>query len=107
LLDALQSQTHPPDEIIVADAGSKDGTRELAQARGGRVVQGGLPGVGRNAGATAATGDLFLFLDADVIPAPNFIADGLKEFTKRNCGAATCLMEPLTDDPSTRIIPGG
>lgn len=104
LLDALQGQTHPPDEIIVADAGSKDGTRELAQSRGVRVVQGGMPGVGRNAGAAAAVGDLFLFLDADVAPAPNFIADGLKEFTKHSYGVATCLMEPLTDDLSTRTV---
>lgn len=104
LLDALQSQTRPPDEIIVADAGSKDGTRELAQARGVRVVQGGLPGAGRNAGAAAATGDLFLFLDADVAPPPNFIADGLKEIMEGDYDTATCLMEPLSDDLPTRIL---
>lgn len=33
LLDALQSQTRPPDEIIITDAGSKDGTAELARRR--------------------------------------------------------------------------
>ncbi|OGO45961.1 MAG: hypothetical protein A2W37_03645 [Chloroflexi bacterium RBG_16_63_12] len=33
LLDALTAQTRRPDEIIVADAGSKDGTAELARAR--------------------------------------------------------------------------
>ena len=104
LLDALQSQTRPPDEIIVADANSKDGTQELAQARGVRVVPGGLPGIGRNAGACAATGDLFLFLDADVVPPPNFIADALKEFTELSCDVATCLMEPLDDDLSTCIL---
>ena len=37
LLDALNTQTRPPDEIIVADAGSKDDTVELARARGPEV----------------------------------------------------------------------
>ncbi len=104
LLDALQSQTRLPDEIIVADAGSKDGTRELAQVRSVRVVQGGLPGAGRNAGAAAATGEFFLFLDADVMPPPNFIADGLQEITEGDYDAATCLMEPLSGDLPTRIM---
>jgi glycosyltransferase involved in cell wall biosynthesis len=104
LLDALQNQTRLPDEIIVADAGSRDGTPEVAQTRGVRVVPGGLPGVGRNAGAVAARGDLFLFLDADVIPPPNFIADGLKEISESDYAVATCLMEPLSDDLATRTL---
>ena len=51
LLEALAAQTRPADEIIVADAGSADGTVELACRRGARVVRGGTPAVGRNAGA--------------------------------------------------------
>jgi rSAM/selenodomain-associated transferase 2 len=52
-------------ELIVADGGSGDGTRELAagadlvlQARRGRAVQ-------QNAGAAAAGGEMLLFLHAD------------------------------------------
>ena len=71
LLDALRGQTRPPDEVIVADAGSTDGTVELVQAHGARVVPGGMPAVGRNAGAQVAIGDLFLFFDADVLPPPD------------------------------------
>jgi glycosyltransferase involved in cell wall biosynthesis len=104
LLDALQKQTRPPDEIIVADAGSKDGTQELAQARGARVAPGGMPSVGRNAGARASTGELLLFLDADVLPEPDFIAEALKEFIESGYDVATCQMEPLTEDLSTRIL---
>lgn len=104
LLEALQAQTRPPDEIIIADAGSQDGTRELALARGVRVVPGGLPGPGRNSGARVAPGDLLLFLDADVLPRPNFIAGALREFAESGYVVATCLMEPLEDDPANRVL---
>ena len=104
LLAALRAQTRPPDEIIVADAGSKDGTRALAEAAGARVVEGGRPGPGRNAGARAATGDLFLFLDSDVLPGPEFIANALADFDRRGLGVATTLNAPLTDSASDHVI---
>jgi len=83
LLDALALQTRLPDEMSVADAGSKDGTAELVQARWVHVVHGGMPVVGRNAGARAAKGDLLLFLDADVLPPPDFIVRVLEEFEQK------------------------
>ena len=104
LLDALQSQTHPPDEIIVADAGSKDGTAELALARGARVVSGGMPGPGRNAGAREAHGDIFLFLDADVLPHPDFLELTLGEFERNQHAVATCPTEALSDDLGDKVI---
>ena len=62
LLDSLKKQTFRDFEIIVGDAGSKDKTREIAESHGARVVQGGMPGVGRNRGAAVANGEyLFLF----------------------------------------------
>ena len=104
LLDALSAQTRPPDEIIVADAGSTDGTAELARARGITVVPGGRPGPGRNAGACAATGDLFLFLDADVLPPPNFIAGMLAGFARSGADVATSLIAPIGDNLTHKII---
>lgn len=104
LLDALYAQTRRPDEIIVADAGSTDGTQELVRAKGAALVPGGRPGPGRNAGARAATGDVLLFLDADVLPRPNFIAGMLDEFTRLDCAVATCLIDPLSDNRSDWII---
>ncbi len=67
----------PRPEIIVADAGSRDGTPEVARAEGARVVA--CPRRGRalqmNAGAAAAHGSVLLFLHADVVlPQPAFAA---------------------------------
>lgn len=92
LLDHLDAQTRQPDEIIVADAASSDGTRAIAEARGARVVDGGRPGVGRNSGAKAATGDVLLFMDADAEPAPDFLARALAEFDRRGLAVATAPM---------------
>jgi len=104
LLDALSGQTRPPDEIVVADAGSVDGTAELAQQRGARVVRGGMPAVGRNAGARAAAGDVFLFFDADVLPPTDFIERALDEFTREGYAVATCPSATLDGDPADEII---
>ncbi len=53
-------------EVIVVDGGSQDGTAELAQSLGVKVLSatGGRAGQ-MNAGALAATGDIVLFLHAD------------------------------------------
>ncbi len=104
LLDALNEQVLKPDEIIVADAGSKDGTVEAARERGARVVKGGRPGPGRNAGARAAHGDLIFFLDADVRPRPGFLARAVGEFEDRGLGVATTAIEPLEDDATNQVI---
>ncbi len=59
-------QRHRPHEIIVADGGSEDGTRAIAESYATKIVE-SPPGRARqmNAGAQAATGDLLLFLHAD------------------------------------------
>jgi len=53
-------------EIIVADGGSSDGTADIAQSLGVRVIS-TAPGraTQMNAGAASATGDILLFLHAD------------------------------------------
>lgn len=68
-----------PHEIILADGGSRDLTREIAAARGCRVVA-APPGRASqmNAGAAAATGEVLLFLHADT----RLPSDGLMELTR-------------------------
>ena len=104
LLTALATQTSPPDEVVVADAGSHDDTVSLARRAGALVVSGGLPAVGRNAGARATTGELVLFLDADVRPAAQFLERAVGEFLDRNLDAATAPLVPLDGDVDFRVI---
>ena len=55
-------------EIVVADGGSTDATREIARRHGARVIK-TEPGRGQQliAGAKGARGDWFLFLHADTL----------------------------------------
>ena len=61
-------------EVVVADGGSTDGTMDLVHPHNRLVV--GEPGRGQQlaAGARAATGDILLFLHADVLPPPDVAA---------------------------------
>ena len=75
LLESLEHQTIPPDEVLVADSGSSDDTPEVARRAGATVVEGERrgPGEGRNRGARAATGNVLVFVDADCILPPTLI----------------------------------
>jgi lipopolysaccharide/colanic/teichoic acid biosynthesis glycosyltransferase/GT2 family glycosyltransferase len=69
-LKALMHQTKAPDEIIVVDDGSSDGTVEFARQAGVRVIQQVHqgPAAARNLGVQQAHGDLILFTDSDCEP---------------------------------------
>lgn len=93
LLAEISLQSLQPVEVIVADASSTDGTVEAAQAAGARVVAGGLPGVGRNAGAVVATGDVLLFLDADIyLPDADYFARCMEEFARLHLDIGACMV---------------
>jgi len=94
LLESIKNQNLADFEIIVADAGSRDKTKAVARKAGCRVVKGGLPARGRNAGAKSAKGRILLFLDADVILPPAFLEKSLKEFEKRKLRLASFFLVP-------------
>jgi glycosyltransferase involved in cell wall biosynthesis len=104
LLEAIRDQSYDDYEIIVADAGSEDGTREVASSFGARVVDGGMPGEGRNRGAEAARGDFFFFFDADVIIPPDFMEKAVREIEERKLRIAACRAVPLSDLLLDRVI---
>lgn len=73
LLESLSRQDYPSMhlvKVLVADAGSTDGTQQRALSFAGRldveVIPGGLPSVGRNKGAQRAETPYVLFIDADM-----------------------------------------
>ncbi len=91
LLKDIKEQTRQPHEVIIADAHSTDRTREIAHMNGARVVEGGLPSAGRNAGAAVARTKLLIFFDADVrFPSSTYLEDTLDEMKSRNLDIATC-----------------
>lgn len=77
VLSSLVSQIRKDDEIIVVDDGSDVPLSVLsaigAKANVVRQSHAG-PAAARNLGAKIATGDIFLFLGADIIPLPGLIS---------------------------------
>lgn len=73
LLDRLAGQRpDPPQEVILVDSGSRDGTRELAAGRPGvrlLTVERFTHGGARNLGIRAATGERIALLTQDALPA--------------------------------------
>lgn len=104
LLAALREQTFQDFEIIVADAQSDDKTRAIAKLAHARVVEGGLPGFGRNAGAKQARGEMVLFLDADVQFDTSFLKTAIEEFEERRLAAATCRAYAISTNPIDHIL---
>jgi glycosyltransferase involved in cell wall biosynthesis len=100
LLKALTRQKNAEFEVIVSDAKSNDGTKELVNDFKSQLniqlvespPKG--PAAGRNAGAKLARGEWLLFLDADDdIDDPNFISTLVKEAEKHSWKSASTIMK--------------
>jgi glycosyltransferase involved in cell wall biosynthesis len=97
LLKSLSQQDYEgmaQTRVLIADAGSTDGTVETALSFRDRlcveVIPGGLPAVGRNAGAKLATTRFVLFLDADVeLPERTLLRRALWTMRRRDLHLAT------------------
>jgi glycosyltransferase involved in cell wall biosynthesis len=97
LLTSLLNQDYPKmpnTRVLVADANSTDGTPEIVLSFRDRlhlsVIPGGLPSVGRNAGAAAAHTAYILFIDADVEPAsPSLIRRAVELAQRKNLHCVT------------------
>lgn len=99
LLASIREQDFSDYEVIVADANSTDKTREIAESFGARVVDGGMPGPGRNRGAEAAKGEILFFMDSDVVlPEKSFLKDIVEEFDRVKADVATLALKPMTDN---------
>lgn len=96
LLDSIRRQTYRDFEVIVADAHSTDTTRACAVKGGAKVVDGGMPGPGRNRGAEAAQGEMIFFFDADVVlPSDTYLEACVQEMEARKFDIGTSLLFPF------------
>ncbi len=90
LVESLVAQTRQPDEVIISDGGSTDGTIERIRTTAGdrlklQILQ--LPGSniseGRNAAVGRASGDVIAVTDAGVRLKPTWLEQLITPFEKR------------------------
>ncbi len=104
LLSDLCAQTLPADEVFVVDAGSVDDTVSVARGVPFVTLLAGRPPVaeGRNLGGFAASGEVVVFLDADVRLEEDFLEGLLGEFEAHGLDVACPRYVP--QDGSTPTI---
>lgn len=101
-LRALDAQTVAPLEVIVVNNGSTDATDAVAREHGARLVDESEIGIAAAsaAGYDAAIGDVLARLDADSVPAPDWIATISTAFATRRHVAAITGPAAFTDGPT-------
>ena len=104
LLSDVMGQTKKADEVIVVDAGSGDDTVSVVRRFPGVTLLAGTPPVaaGRNLGGRSASGDVLIFLDADVRLEKDFFEGFLEEFERRRLDVACPLYAPYRSTPVIR-----
>jgi GT2 family glycosyltransferase len=109
-LNAICEQAAVPDEVILVDNNSSDGSRKIVDSfiesfKDLRVscVSEKIPGpsAARNSGANIARGEWLIFTDADCIPSQTWISDYLLHFSDAGLGAVAGCIHPY---PSTGLI---
>jgi glycosyltransferase involved in cell wall biosynthesis len=113
VLAALECQTYGLDnfEVIVVSDGSSDGTDEYLRTLTTRLHLQAVTqpnqgvAVARNNGVRHATGEIVLFIDDDVVPAPELIAEHMRMHTA-HAGEVIVLGPMLTppDFPMSRWV---
>jgi glycosyltransferase involved in cell wall biosynthesis len=93
-------------EVMVVDDGSRDGTADVARAADGPATVTVIeqpasgPAAARNLGVARARGTLLAFCDADVFPAPGWLAAGVSALR-----SADLVQGRVLPDPAARLGP--
>jgi len=103
LLDSLAAQTRTPDEVMVCDGGSTDGTLDVLHEEARLPLKvivrpGANISQGRNAAIAEATGDVIACTDAGVVLVPEWLQELVAPF-ERGQWEATCGVEPYPCPP--------
>jgi glycosyltransferase involved in cell wall biosynthesis len=122
-LTSVEAQTRAPDEVVIVDGGSTDGTaRVLGDATGITLIEEPAANIarGRNVAIRAAAHDVIAVTDADCVLAPDWlerILDPIEDGAEvsmgtyrplagsffETCAAAISIPEPQEIDPSTYL----
>ncbi len=107
-LRAVTSDSDGPDEILVIDNGSSDGTVAIVEGFGVKCVQldsnQGFP-YGCNLGASMTNGEVVVFLNPDTEPRPGWLPPLVTALDKPGVGAAMPLLD-LTYAPDHYFTSG-
>ncbi|WP_297897957.1 MJ1255/VC2487 family glycosyltransferase [Methanobrevibacter sp.] len=104
LLKSIRLQEFEDYEVIVADANSCDNTIKIAEHYGCIVVEGGMPGVGRNNGAKIAKGEILLFLDSDLELTNNYLIETIHEFESNDLDIGITQINPISEKKRDKIL---
>jgi glycosyltransferase involved in cell wall biosynthesis len=105
-LASARAQTRPPDEIVVVDGGSTDGTRELLRrAEDITVIEESKANIsrGRNIAIAAATHDVLAVSDADCVLEPDWL-ERLLAPLERGADVAMGAYLPMTESFFTECM---
>lgn len=101
LLDTLERQTSPPDEVLIIDNGSEDGAAEAAEQRGARVIRLGCNrgfAFAVNRGVENCATDYIAILNSDVELDPEWLRLLLDAKTPFACGKILSAKDPAVID---------
>ncbi|MBI4177002.1 MAG: glycosyltransferase [Candidatus Aenigmarchaeota archaeon] len=89
-IKSIKAQNYKDYEIIVSYSPSKDNTLQIAKKHGAKVVTlpKCFPGMAKNAGARAATGEYLIFMDADTTVPGNFLSSTIKHLGRDRVAVA-------------------
>lgn len=93
-IESVLNQDYPDIEYIVVDPGSTDGSREIIESYGDRIIKvfekDSGPADGLNKGFSNATGEIFCYLNSDDTFLPSALSNVSTFFSKQSCAHVVC-----------------